>query len=323
MYAPRREILSAIRLLHRQSKPRINLINDFPIRVRIPVRAGLGQSSRDVRLLDISRALDDGNIETSRDMPRNVTVQRPNARVVAIEFKNQMARISRAPDLNQLHVSALRVVRSHNSLAIPRPLSFRENPEVVTMQMHGMSGSEVIVEDDADARVGSKVIDIPFLFEGEVAFVYLLQNGDVVVGSEGLVVHVPEVEPSSIGLKSNVDLLNSGRCCRGSLRLERDGKRKIVISAGECVIGEGVLDSRWSRGLVGLGIVDWRKSFCDSTSERASTNVRPHPNSVGGLAFTVNENICSLPNTQSNYVGGIGVDRHKVICDNDHLIPIN
>ena len=133
--------------------------------------------------------------------------------------------------------------------------------------MHGVSRGEEVLDDDADAGVGAKVVDVPFLVEGEVALVNLLQDGDVVVGAESLVVHVPEIESSRILLESNVDLLNGGRRCRRSLGLERDGERQVIIPTGGCVVWEGVLDSCWSRGLVGLGIVDWCQSFLDGTAK--------------------------------------------------------
>ena len=66
-------------------------------------------------------------------MPRNVTVQRPDTGVVGVELDDKMAWVGSRADLDQLHISALRVCWPYNGLAVPGSLAFMEHPEVVAV----------------------------------------------------------------------------------------------------------------------------------------------------------------------------------------------
>jgi len=85
--------------------------------------------------------------------------------------------------------------------------------EVVAVDVHGVSGLVFIVHDDADGFVGAEVVDIPLGIIG-VRVVPLIgeqEDGVVVVGSVGLVVHDPDVVAGCICDEVDLDGFGCGR----------------------------------------------------------------------------------------------------------------
>lgn len=62
----------------------------------------------------------------------------------------------------------------------------------MAVEMHGMGGGRVIVDDYADGAVAAEVLDIPFCREGVVLLVSLQEDGLVIVCAERNVVQSPE-----------------------------------------------------------------------------------------------------------------------------------
>ena len=106
-------------------------------------------------------------------MPRDVAMERPDARVIGVVLQNNVARLSERYGLaDDLHITALRVSLMGDR-AIPETGAFGEDVEVVAVEVHGVGGEwEEVVNDQADRRVGAEVVDVPFGVEreGEVAF---------------------------------------------------------------------------------------------------------------------------------------------------------
>lgn len=127
-----------------------------------PVTAGLRDHAGNDSLLDQLGLLHDVDVETGADVPRDMAMQRPHARVVGVVLDDDEAGGGPRAGLDELHVPALRVGRVHNG-TVPCANAFRENVEVVSVQMHGVGGAAVVFDDDAHAVVGAEVVDIPLL----------------------------------------------------------------------------------------------------------------------------------------------------------------
>jgi hypothetical protein len=72
-------------------------------------------------------------------MPRNMTMERPNPRVISHKFDNSIAhsRRIRIPKVHELRIPSLRVLgpRDHS---IPLSYPLRYDPEAVAVEVHWM-----------------------------------------------------------------------------------------------------------------------------------------------------------------------------------------
>lgn len=127
-----------------------------------PVTAGLSHRGRNDSLLDQLGLLHGVDVEARADVPRDMAMQWPHAGVVGVVLNDDVGRDGRSAGLNELHVPALRVGCMHNG-AVPRASAFRKNVEVVSVQMHGVSGAGVVFDDDTHAVIGAEVVDVPLL----------------------------------------------------------------------------------------------------------------------------------------------------------------
>lgn len=166
----------------------INLIDDIPIRIRLPIHTSLLHNIRNLALLrDIIRPLQEMGIQTPTNMPSDVTVERPNTWIICVVLEDKVA-----IGTHHLDISALWVRRVNDSCSVVIAWPFGEDLHVVSVEMHRVRGGRVVVDDHADGAVTAEVLHVPFGWECEVALVGLEEDGLVVVGPEGCPVECPE-----------------------------------------------------------------------------------------------------------------------------------
>ena len=182
-------------------QPTIDLVYYILTRVSIPIRASLGHYLRNLQLIDVCRSLHKRHEQPLTQMEGDMAMECPCPRIVSIELKHQVSKSSHV-----LGIPALRVLRTSDGYAIPRPRSIVQDVEVVAVKMHRMRAGVVIVDDDPDTGVCSEVDDVPFRVVG-IGVVLLFgeeEHGIVVVALEGIAIHVEEL------LTSGVDHLIDG-----------------------------------------------------------------------------------------------------------------
>lgn len=105
-------------------------------------------------------------------MPRDVAMERPNARIVSIVLQHDVPGSGRRARLDELHVAALGVSLVDDG-AVPSSDSFCKDVEVVAVQMHGVGGGEFVLDDQADRRVVAEIVGVPLrvVGVGDVALV--------------------------------------------------------------------------------------------------------------------------------------------------------
>ena len=94
-------------------------------------------------------------------MPRDVAVEGPRARVVRVVLQDDVGRVRGVAVLDELGVAALRVLRVGDA-AVPGADALGEHVEVVAVEVHGVGGVELVVDDEAHGGVGAEVEDGPF-----------------------------------------------------------------------------------------------------------------------------------------------------------------
>lgn len=55
----------------------------------------------------------------------------------------------------------------------------------------------------------------------------------------------------------------------------------------------------------------------------SGTDIRTHPNRIGRLSSSLNNDICSLTDANTQHIRLVGLDGHKVVCDDFHLHAVN
>ena len=122
-------------------------------------------------------------------MPGDVAVEGPRAGVGGLVLDHDIA-----VRLQELHVPPLRVGSVDDGCAVPVPRALVQHIEVVAVQVHGVGGSGGVLDDEAYAAVAAGVVDVPFRGGGVggVAGFGEEEEGAVVVGAEGGVVHRPD-----------------------------------------------------------------------------------------------------------------------------------
>ena len=88
----------------------IDFRHDRGICIIRPVTARLRNSSGDHALLDQISLLHHVDVQPARDVPSNVAMERPNSRVIGVVLDDHMRGHGWRAWLNQLHVSALRIL---------------------------------------------------------------------------------------------------------------------------------------------------------------------------------------------------------------------
>jgi hypothetical protein len=100
-------------------------------------------------------------------MPSQMTVKRPNTRVILIELQNHKGRNNTSGGilsiLQHMHIATNSVGGVDNS-AVPGAEAFSEDVEVMTVEMHRVTANEAVVyEVDADGFIGAKVKYVPIV----------------------------------------------------------------------------------------------------------------------------------------------------------------
>ena len=94
-----------------------------------------------------------------------MTMQRPHPRIIHIKLQNHITRRISILCLRQdLCIPSLRISRIYDGATVIIAVSFVENEEVVTVEMHGvggMIGGDVAAEDKPDGVVGAEIVDVP------------------------------------------------------------------------------------------------------------------------------------------------------------------
>lgn len=118
-------------------QPRINLIHNMRMTPRRPIPTRLRHDHRDILLLDIPRPFEDVDVQARTDVPSDVAVERPDARVVGRELQDLIGWDAgggaRGEDLN---IPSLRVGFVGDD-AVPDPGAGGEDEEVVPVSWGG------------------------------------------------------------------------------------------------------------------------------------------------------------------------------------------
>ena len=174
-------------------------------------------------------------------MPRNVAVQRPDARIIRRGLEHDIRGAARRRRGQQLDVAALGVVRVRDRHAAPGPVADGLDEDVVAVEVHGMRGGDGVVDDEA-VGVGAEVVDVPLRGGGVggVAGFGEEEGGVVVVAAVGAVVHGPFPDGRGVGGDGDGKFLG----CGGDAGGEGEGGGRG---------GEGFVDAGGRVGLRGGG----------------------------------------------------------------------
>lgn len=132
-------------------------------------------------------------------------MQRPHAGVVGVDLDDKIAgRVRRA--LQELHIAPLRVLRVGDR-SVPGAEAFRQDPEVVAVEVHGVRERGAVADDEADGGVGAEVVHVPLGVVGVGGVAEFCEKEDrvVVVAAEGDVVHEEEEVAGGVGGEGDVD----------------------------------------------------------------------------------------------------------------------
>lgn len=154
-----------------------------------PIATGLCHDARDLVVCHLVWPLQHGNVEPRGDVPGDMAMKRPRARVVCNEGEHRVRTVR-----SQLRVTTLRVLRPHNG-TIPLARAYRFDQVVVPVQMHRVRSWGLVVDDDANRLGCAKVLHVPLrvVWVAVVPQVGQEQDWVVVVAAECRVVHVPEI----------------------------------------------------------------------------------------------------------------------------------
>jgi hypothetical protein len=118
---------------------RIDLVYNSSVGVCRPVTAGLSHDIWNLHLVgDIRRVDKQVDVHAFTNVPRDVTVEGPDTPVIKLDLNNE-----EAVRLNELSVTALRVLRVCDGYAIPSSDALVEDLHVETVDVHGICECEL------------------------------------------------------------------------------------------------------------------------------------------------------------------------------------
>jgi hypothetical protein len=122
--------------------------------------------------------------------------------------------------------------------------------------------------------------------------------------------------------------LNGGWDHVGGHRAERNSQIERVVTAVVELSSGHVRSSVWSSIDVGMLVIDSGNSFrrnaiVRTTASEASTQIGSHPIGVTLLSDTLNNDIASLADTESNDVGGIWNDGNEIVGNDAEVVAVN
>ena len=118
---------------------RIDLVDNVLRRVRVPRIARVLDHGRQHFLLDQGVLLDRVDVQAAADVPCDVAMEGPRARVVGVVLQDDVCRVRGSAALDQLRVAALRVLLVRDD-SVPFPETLGEHVEIVAVEMHGVGG---------------------------------------------------------------------------------------------------------------------------------------------------------------------------------------
>lgn len=123
-------------------------------------------------LLQPRRLLNRVDVQPRADVPRDVAVEGPHARVVRLVLQHDVARRGGGARLHELHVPPLRVGLV-GDCAVPGADALGQDVEVVPVQVHRVRGGEFVLHDEPDGGVVAEVVGVPLrvVGVGDVALV--------------------------------------------------------------------------------------------------------------------------------------------------------
>ena len=139
---------------------RINLVHNMPRRPCVPRLACIRHNRRQHPLLQLARLLDRVDVQSAAHVPRNVAMEGPRAGIVRVVLQNDVCRICYGASLDQLGVTALRVLRV-GDVAVPYAEALGEHVEIVSVEMHWVGGGDRVIHYETHGGVGSEVEDGP------------------------------------------------------------------------------------------------------------------------------------------------------------------
>ena len=118
-------------------------------RVAGPIDARLLHTTRQDSLLQERLLLDGVDVQSSADMPRDVAMERPHARVVGVVLQHDVPGRARSARLHNLYVATLSVGLV-DDFAVPGPHALGQDVEIMSVDMNGVGGRELVLDDDPD-----------------------------------------------------------------------------------------------------------------------------------------------------------------------------
>ena len=93
-------------------------------------------------------------------MPCDVAMERPHARVICLVLEHDIPWCARCTTLHELHITTLRVGLM-GDLAVPGSDALGQDVEIMAMKMHRVGGRELVLDNEPDGAVVTKVVDVP------------------------------------------------------------------------------------------------------------------------------------------------------------------
>ena len=107
-----------------------------------------------------------------------MAVERPHTRVIRLILQHDIPRRTSGARLHDLHVATLSI-RLVDDFAVPGPDALRQDVEIMAVQMHGVGGTELVLDDNSYGAVVAEIVDIPLWVVGvrEVALIRQHEDG--------------------------------------------------------------------------------------------------------------------------------------------------
>ena len=145
----------------------------------------------------------DIHIQPLADVPRDMAVERPDARIIRDDIDDKISRVWTGGRQQQLRIAPLHITRVDRAVPVAHALG--NDPGVVAVQMHRVRCGTVVAEDDTDGGVLAEVVDVPLrvVGVGGVAGVSEVEEGDTAVVLERVPLKCGErLTRSSLGRSS-------------------------------------------------------------------------------------------------------------------------
>ncbi len=259
-------------------------------------------------------------------MPRDMTMERPHARIIRVELHHHISRGpvgGRGPE--HLRIASCGITRV-DCCAIPFTHTFTQHVHVVPVQVHRVGDWRQVVDNNPDTARVAHVVHIPLLWVLECRVrrgdeILCTEQGRVIVtGAEGRIVHGPEEITRRIEAEVDIDNHFLGR---------RVGRGDLVVWHGlaEVVVGADVGRMGPGRAVglevgVGVLIVHHRVGVW-LVGQRAVADHRPHPDGIAGAAGGFDDDVRALTDAQGDDFRGVRLDGHKVVGHDGEFVVVD